>query len=376
LISGPSILYGFTMSDKSENNSGENIKPRRSRGREKASLAALEPRVLEWLRQSEGSPNEELVAEMVQTIMRLDVSPASRGDLKVFNRTLKELRQAFKLFAPHRSVRKVSIFGSARAPEEDPHYRMAVAFARRLAEEGFMVITGSGGGIMQAGNEGAGREQSFGVNIHLPFEQEANRFISGDPKLIAFHFFFTRKLVFVKEADAFVFFPGGFGTQDEAAEVLTLSQTGKSQIMPILLIDLPGQGYWREWEDFVSRRMLNAGYICEEDLSLFNIVDDVETAVKEIQHFYSNYQSLRYVKKNTVMRLIHPPSPSLIAKLNRDFRDILTGGEIRATGPLPEEADEQPATLALHRLLVPFNRRNFGRLRQLIDVINRPKKGE
>jgi len=333
-------------------------------------LAALEPKVLEWLHQSQGSPNEELVTEMLHTLLRLDQTAASRGDLKVFNRTLKELRQAFKLFAPHRSVRKVSIFGSARVTEENPYYQMAAAFARRLAEEGFMVITGSGGGIMQAGNEGAGREQSFGVNIHLPFEQEANRFISGDPKLIAFHFFFTRKLVFVKEADAFVFFPGGFGTHDEAAEVLTLVQTGKSQIMPILMIDLPGDDYWREWEDFVRRRMLSAGYICEEDLSLFKIVDNVEEAVKEIQHFYSNYQSLRYVKKDTVTRLIHPPTPALIAKLNHDFPDILTSGEIRETGPLPEEADELPATLALHRLLVPFNRRNFGRLRQMIDVIN------
>jgi uncharacterized protein (TIGR00730 family) len=375
LISGPPILYGFTMSDMSESGAGEKNKPRRSRRREKPSLAALEPKFLEWLRQSERSPNDELVVEMLQTIMRLDQSPASRGDLKVFNRTLKELRVAFKLFAPHRSVRKVSIFGSARIGQEDPHYRMALAFARRLVQEGFMVITGSGGGIMQAGNEGAGREQSFGVNIQLPFEQEANPFITGDPKLVAFHFFFTRKLIFVKEADAFVFFPGGFGTHDEAAEVLTLVQTGKSQIMPILMIDLPGRGYWRDWEEFVRRRMLDAGYIGKEDLALFQIVDDVETAVKEIQHFYSNYQSLRYVKKNTVMRLIHPPAPELIAKLNHEFRDILTGGEIRATGPLPEEADEQPATLALHRLLVPFNRRNFGRLRQMIDVINGPKQG-
>src|SRR5712692_7519667 len=258
------------MSDKGANSSTKIAGiagPEKSRRRRSANLAGLEPKVLEWLCQSEGSPNEELIAEMLQTLLRLDQSMASRGDLKVFNRTLKELRQAFKLFAPYRSVRKVSIFGSARIPEDDPHYRMAVAFARRLAEEGFMVITGSGGGIMQAGNEGAGCKQSFGVNIHLPFEQEANRFLQGDPKLIAFHFFFTRKLIFVKEADAFVFFPGGFGTQDEAAEVLTLLQTGKTQIMPILMLDLPGGGYWRDWEDFIRRRLLSAGYICEEDLS-------------------------------------------------------------------------------------------------------------
>jgi uncharacterized protein (TIGR00730 family) len=360
------------MSEKTGNSSAE-VAPRKARRRGGATLAGLEPKVLEWLHQSEGSPNEEIIAQMLQTLLRLDQSTASRGDLKVFSRTLKELRQAFKLFAPYRSVRKVSIFGSARIPEDNPLYRMAVAFSRRLAEEGFMVITGSGGGVMQAGNEGAGKEQSFGVNIHLPFEQEANRFLQGDPKLIAFHFFFTRKLVFVKEADAFVFFPGGFGTQDEAAEVLTLVQTGKTQIMPILMLDLPGGGYWRDWQDFVRRRLLNAGYISEEDLSLFQIVEDVEEAVNKIRHFYSNYQSLRYVKKLTVMRLIHAPSPSLIAQLNHDFRDILTGGEIRATVPLPEESDEQPAVLSLNRLLVPFNRRNFGRLRQMIDVINGPR---
>ena len=371
MISRPSILYGLAMSNKSDHGSSE-VAPRRSRRRPTASLASLEPKVLDWLRQSEGSPNEELIAEMMRTLLRLDHSAASRGDLKIFNRTLKELRQAFKVFAPHRAVRKVSIFGSARIPEDHPHYRMAVAFARRLAEEGFMAITGSGGGIMQAGHEGAGREQSFGVNIHLPFEQQANRFIRNDPKLVAFHFFFTRKLIFVKEADAFVFFPGGFGTQDEAAEVLTLVQTGKTQMVPILMLDLPNNGYWREWDDFVRRRMLGAGYISEEDLSLFKIVENVEEAVKEIQHFYSNYQSLRFVKRDMVVRLVHPPTPSLIAELNRDFRDILTGGEIRETAALPEEADEQ-AAWSLHRLLVPFNRRNFGRLRNMIDVINGPR---
>ncbi|HEY2986799.1 MAG TPA: TIGR00730 family Rossman fold protein [Candidatus Binatia bacterium] len=368
---GPSILYGLmALSNEAKNSSPEIVRPGRSRRRERLNLAALEPKVLEWLGQSRGAPNEELVAEILHTVLKLDQREASRGDLKVINRTLKELRQAFKIFAPHRSVRKVSIFGSARTPEQDPHYQSAVTFSRRLAEEGFMVITGSGQGIMQAGHEGAGKEKSFGVNIHLPFEQQANRFIKGDPKLIAFHFFFTRKLIFVKEADAFVFFPGGFGTQDEAAEVLTLLQTGKSQMFPIVMLDLPDGGYWRDWENFVRGRMLSAGYICEEDLSLFKIVEDVEEAVREIKRFYSNYHSIRYVKRDMVMRLLSPPSMELIAELNRDFRDILTGGEIRATPPLPEEADE-PATLSFHRLLVPFNRRNFGRLRQMIDAVNR-----
>ncbi len=337
--------------------------------RERVTLASLEHELLQWLERGRGSANEELVAEMMQTFLKLAGDGASRGDLKILNRTLKELRYAFKVFAPYRSVRKISIFGSTRVQEEDPYYRMAVHLGRRLADEGFMVITGAGDGIMQAGHEGAGRERSFGVNIRLPFEQKPNQFIRDDPKLMTFHFFFTRKLIFVKEADAVVFFPGGFGTHDEAIEALTLAQTGKSQIVPILMLDLPNRGYWREWEDFVRRRMLNAGFIAEQDLSLFKIVEDSEAVIQEIKEFYSNYHSYRFVKQDLVIRLLHPPGAALVRRLNRDFRDILTEGEVRETAPLLEEADD-PETLSLHRLLVPFNRKDFGRLRQMIDMIN------
>ena len=212
----------------------------------KATLASIEAQLVTWLREQSGSGNATLIAEMVRTIVKLAGDETSRGDLKILNRTLKELRHAFKVFAPYKSVRKVSIFGSTHIRETDPYYHLAKQLAQRLVQERFMVITGAGPGIMQAGHEGAERENSFGVNIRLPAVQESNRFIKDDPKLMSFHFFFTRKLMFVKEADAVVIFPGGFGTHDELAEALTLAQTGKSQIVPIVLMDLPGHEYWKE----------------------------------------------------------------------------------------------------------------------------------
>lgn len=337
--------------------------------REKLALKKVRHELLALLDRAQGDRNEDLLAEMIQTTVKLAADGADRGDLKILTRSLKELRYAFKVFAPYRSVRKVGIFGSTRAKEKSPYYQMAVQLGRRLAQEGFMVITGAGPGIMRAGHEGAGQKMSFGVNIQLPLPQEANAVIQGDPKLMTLHFFFTRKLILVKEADAVVFFPGGFGTHDEATEAITLAQMGKSQIVPILMVDLPNRGYWKEWENFVRGRMLEQDFVAEQDLSLFKIVEDVEVAVKEIQHFYSNFHSYRFVGEDLVIRLIHPPTPSLVTKLNRDFRDILYDRDIRETAALPEESDEAE-TLPLPRLLVPFNRRNFGRLRQMIDVIN------
>jgi len=337
--------------------------------RKKVTLESLEREIEEWLSLSRGSANEDLIAEMMHEVLQLPREDADRGDLKILARALTELRHAFKIFAPYRSVRKVSIFGSTRVREGDPYYAMAVELARRLAGEGFMVITGAGEGIMQAGHEGAGRERSFGVNIELPFMQKPNRFIRDDRKLMTFHFFFTRKLIFVKEGDAFVFFPGGFGTYDEALEALTLAQTGKSQIVPIVLADLPGRNYWRDWESFVRKRMLKEGFISEQDLCLFKIAEEIEATVGEIKRFYRKYHSYRFVKGEMVIRLLEPPSAALIDKLNQNFRDILTDGEIRETVPLAEESDD-PAALSYPRLLVPFNRQDFGRLRQMIDMIN------
>lgn len=337
--------------------------------RKVVTLASLENKVVDWLQRDGGSPNEDLLAELVETFLKLARDKTNRGDLKILSRSLKELRYAFKIFASYHLIRKVSIFGSTRVKEDNPYYQMAVSLGRRLVDEGFMVITGAGEGIMQAGHEGAGREQSFGVNIQLPFGQKANQFIQGDRKLMTFHFFFTRKLIFVKESDAVVFFPGGFGTHDEAMEALTLAQTGKSQIIPFLFVDLPGHGYWQEWESFVRKRLLHQGFISEQDMHLFKIVEDVESAVREINHFYSNYHSYRFVNRNLVIRMIRPPTEGLIERLNRDFKDILTKGDVRFTAPFEEEADE-PETLHLHRLLIPFSRSDYGRLRQLIDVIN------
>jgi len=233
-----------------------------------------------------------------------------------------------------------------------------------------MVITGAGPGIMQAGHEGAGRDKSFGVNIRLPLAQKANPFIQDDPKLITFHFFFTRKLIFVKEADAFVFFPGGYGTQDELIETLTLAQTGKSQLVPIILVDQPNGGYWKEWQAFVRKALLGNGYISEQELSFFRVVDDVEAAVREIRTFYRNYHSYRFVGQDLVIRLNYPPTPDMIKGLNEEFKDMLTTGKVVQTAPLSEENDD-PDTLHLHRLLIHFNRQDFARLRQMIDMVNR-----
>ncbi len=332
-------------------------------------LADIEAQITEWLRGQSGAGNEVLIAEMLRTVLKLAAEETSRGDLKILNRALKELRYAFKVFAPYSSMRKVSVFGSTHIRENDPYYALARNLGRRLAEEGYMVITGAGPGIMQAGHEGAGRNKSFGVNIRLPAVQKANRFIQDDAKLMSFHFFFTRKLMFVKEADAVVIFPGGFGTHDELTEALTLAQTGKSQIVPVVLVDLPDKVYWQRWDRFLREAMLSRGYITGREFSLFKIVDNVDAAMAEIRTFYHNFHSYRFVKQDLVIRLNYPPSAALVKELNENFSDILTAGKIRPTEPLPDELDD-PATLHLHRLVVPFNREEFARLRQMIDVIN------
>ena len=233
-----------------------------------------------------------------------------------------------------------------------------------------MVITGGGEGIMGAAQRGAGRDNSFGLNIRLPFEQEPNIEIAGDRKLINFKYFFTRKLCFIKESDAIVLFPGGFGTHDEGFEALTLMQTGKSQPKPLVFVDRPRGNYWKTWWRFVEDQLLDEALISKEDLALFKVTDDVEEACDEITQFYSNYQSCRYVKDAIVVRVKYPVTENLLRTLNARFADIcLNGGQFRASGPLPEE-DNEPELKDLHRIVFPFNRTNFGRLRSLIDVIN------
>lgn len=309
------------------------------------------------------------VADMVRTGHALGQAGTPIGELKLAARALEEMRGGFEMFAPYRSVRKVSTFGSARAREDDPYFRVAERFARAIAERGFMVITGAGGGIMEACQRGAGRERSFGVNIQLPFEQIANPIIRDDPKLHSFNHFFIRKLFFILEAHAVVLFPGGFGTQDEGFETLTLLQTGKCQMMPLVLLDQPRGTYWKAWQGYVADQLLRRRLISQHDLDLYLVTDDVDRAVEEITLFYRVYHSSRYVADRLVIRTTMPLSASLLADLNREFAPIIEGGAIEACRPFAVERDD-PSTLHLPRIAFRFDRRSYGRLRRLIDRIN------
>jgi uncharacterized protein (TIGR00730 family) len=274
------------------------------------------------------------------------------------------------VFAPYRHHRKVTVFGSARLPTDHPAYRQAVEFSRRVSAAGYMVITGAASGIMEAGHVGAGRENSIGVNILLPFEQDANAIIAGDAKLMHLKYFFTRKLLFVKESDAIALFPGGFGTLDEGFEVLTLAQTGKSHLFPIIMVDEPGGDYWRQWHHYVEDVLLKRGLISPPDLSLYKITDSVDEAVNEVVNFYRVYHSMRYVNGDLVLRLQHPLPQPLLARIRRQFVDILESGSFEQTAALPAEANETHLA-ALPRLCFRFDRKSLGRLRMLIDTINR-----
>lgn len=317
-----------------------------------------------------GSPHAEFLQEMIQTVLRLAEDHADRGDIKILNVALRELVQAFRVFAPYRGIRKVTMFGSARTTEGQPEYQQALSFAHEISRQGWMVITGAGDGIMKAGQGGAGRERSFGVNIRLPFEQPANEIIQNDSKLMTFKYFFTRKLIFVKEADAIALFPGGFGTLDETFELLTLIQTGKSNPLPVVCVDRPGGDYWKTWDGYVRDVLVARGLISPEDVSLYRVTDRVETAIAEITGFYRNYHSSRYVGDRLVMRLQYAPTGEELARLNEEFRDILVDGAMTASPALPEEVNEH-ALAHLPRLALHFNRRDIGRLRQLIDALNR-----
>jgi uncharacterized protein (TIGR00730 family) len=289
--------------------------------------------------------------------------------LKILSRTLRELRYAFKVFTPYRGKRKVTVFGSARTSEDHPCYQQAVEFGRQMAARDWLVVTGAASGIMEAGHVGAGRERSMGLNILLPFEQEANRIIAGDSKLVHMKYFFTRKLMFVKETNAICLLPGGFGTLDEGLEVLTLLQTGKRDAAPVVFLDEPGGNYWHNFDRFVREHLLAGRMIDECDLSLYKIVDRVDEAVAEITGFYRVYHSMRYVHRNLVMRLRQAPSTDLLERIQEEFAGILAEGEFTLGDPLPEEKDE-PELADLPRLVFAFDRRNCGRLRELIDLIN------
>jgi uncharacterized protein (TIGR00730 family) len=313
---------------------------------------------------------EQLVVQLKETADKLIRDGANRGDIKLLNTALNELRYAFKVFAPFRQKRKVTVFGSARLPAEQPAYVQAVEFSRRIAEAGYMVITGAASGIMEAGHVGAGRANSIGVNILLPFEQSANAVIAGDVKLMHLKYFFTRKLLFVKESDAIALFPGGFGTQDEGFEVLTLVQTGKSHMFPIVMVDEPGGDYWKRWLDFVDGAILKRGLISPADMALFKVTDSVDDAVAEVLGFYRVYHSMRYVGGDLVLRLQHELSSELLKRIQVEFADILKSGTFEQTAALPAEAND-PHVATLPRLRFRFDQRHLGRLRMLIDLINR-----
>ena len=329
----------------------------------------LRRHVQELIAYGGGGHNEENVADIIENALKLLKHVEHRGDVRVIQTALRELRYAFRLFAPYSKVRKVSMFGSARTQPNRLEYQQAVDFGRKIVEAGFMVITGAGPGIMQAGHEGAGPEKSFGANIRLPWEQSANPVIKEDKKLVTFKYFFTRKLIFVRHSDAIALFPGGFGTMDEGYEALTLMQTGKAQLMPLVLIDRPGGTYWKTWDKNVREHLLRDQLICPEDLGLYQITDDTDQAVKIITRFYRNFHSTRFVKDLFVIRLKNAPTDTALAALNEDFGDIVSGSPISRIPITPEEIEDEDH-LELSRIAFGFNRRDYGRLRQLIDVLN------
>jgi uncharacterized protein (TIGR00730 family) len=311
--------------------------------------------------------DSELLRQMVVTILGLAREEATTGDLKLLNSAMKEMRHALRVFEPYRERRKISTFGSARTPKDAPAWKQAHDFSARMTEAGWMTITGGGGGIMEAAQTGAGREESFGVNIRLPFEQQPNPVIADDPKLINFRYFFARKVTFVKESHAIALFPGGFGTLDEGFETLTLIQTGKSELLPVVCIDTPGGSYWRELEAYVASELGASRMISQADHALFHVTDDVDDAVEHVLRFYRNYHSSRYVGERLVIRLCEAPSEAELALLNDEFADLLTKGAISVTEPLPQE-DREAAELP--RIALHFDRRSTGRLRELVDRLN------
>ena len=329
----------------------------------------LKSRIDELIKFKGGGHNEAEVADIIENALKMLGDVQDTGDVRVIQTAVRELRYAFRVFAPYAHKRKVTIFGSARTGPDKLEYQQAAEFGRKISAAGFMVITGAGPGIMQAGHEGAGPENSFGVNIRLPWEQSANPVIAEDKKLISFKYFFTRKLIFIRHSDAIVLFPGGFGTMDEGYEAITLMQTGKSQLMPLVLVDKPGGTYWKTWDRNIREHLLRDKLISPVDLNLYQITDNADEAVKIVSRFYRNFDSTRFIKELFVIRLKNEPSHSALAALNEDFADIIVEGKIQIVKSTPDEIEDKDR-LDLARIGFNFNRRDYGRVRQLIDVLN------
>jgi len=313
--------------------------------------------------------NADLIEEMLTTVVKLGLENDERGDLKLINMALKELRYASKIFIPYRDQRKVVIFGSARTRKDSDEYKMTVKLSELIVKKGFKVITGGGPGIMEAGNKGAGRKESFSLNIKLPFEQQYNPYSAGNEKAVSFKYFFNRKLFFLKESDATVIFPGGFGTLDECFESLTLIQTGKTKPRPIILIDSPDSEYWESLIGFITEKLSEGGFISNNDLSLLIRVNSIEQAVDEIVQFYRVYHSIRYVGDKTILRLKKPLSSEDINSLNEKYSCILRSGEIEPSDALPAEQKDE-AFLDLPRLVMDFNRHDFGVFHEMLRFLN------
>jgi uncharacterized protein (TIGR00730 family) len=314
--------------------------------------------------------NRDVLRDILRTAVGLAGDDLDRLDLKITAAAVKEMRAAFAMFRPLKGIPKVTIFGSARTRPDDPLYAQARDLAAELSAQGWMVVTGAGPGIMAAGAEGAGPERSIGVSIRLPFEEAVDAALTGSGQVVAMKYFFTRKLMLMKESHAFVCLPGGFGTQDETFELCTLLQTGKATPAPVVLLDVPDGTYWTSWKDFVERELTAVGLVSPEDHDLYLVTDDVSTAVQEIETFWHSYHSIRWVGDRLVLRLRYAPTEGEVAELDRTFRDVLVGGHIEATGPLPAEVADRDH-LDLPRLVLQLDPRQAGRLRKLIDAVNR-----
>ncbi|MSR41080.1 MAG: LOG family protein [Phycisphaerales bacterium] len=334
------------------------------------SLAQIEAEVDRFLAIAHVSGNEEareLLAEMILTGLKLVADGADLGQLKLVRTSLKEMRHAYRIFNPYRGTRKISIFGSARTPEQDPDYAMCRAFSRIVSAAGWMVITGAGDGIMKAGHEGPELEKCFGLRIRLPFEAAANNLIEGDPKLVNFRYFFTRKLMFMAHSDAVAAFPGGFGTQDELFEALTLVQTGKSNLVPIVLLEHENGGYWSSWESGIIAKLREKHLISPEDTKLYSIHHDAQAASDEVERFYRRYHSMRYVGNELVLRLQWQLTAEELDRLESIYAPLfVASGRIRMTSALPGE-DEH---LDLPRIAFRFDRKHWGHLRCFLNDIN------
>ena len=313
--------------------------------------------------------DRRLIAELIRDAIKLGSDSTSTLNLKIASAAVSEMREAFAMFAPFSERKKVTIFGSARTTKDDPVYKQTEAVAAKLAQNGWMVVTGAGPGIMEAGMSGAGREMSIGVSIRLPFETSANSIIAGDEKYVAMRYFFTRKLMLVKESQAFICVPGGFGTLDEMFELLTLAQTGKGNPAPIVVLDLPNDPFWEDLDTFIKQTLLPRRLVSPQDLALYRICSSVDDAVSEITNFYSNYHSMRFVGKRLVLRLKKQVSDQKLVELNGEFADICVDSRIEKIETTKVEIDDSD-NVDLPRLAFHFARRDFGRLRQLIDAIN------